>query len=359
MPLLLDVSVPLLACKQCFRGFQHACNKLWHTCPFHTLLPMQIFARFLGIMLVDLHDRLAVGVAEFLGQDDLDFGQQIAGRAVLGRHAVAFHAEFGAARRAGRHVHAYRAARRGHVDLCARRRLAQRDRHLDEQVVAAALKKRMRRDADGHQDIARRAAARRGLALAADADFFAVLDAGGIFTAIVSVLPDWRLHGKLHLAAADGRGEGDLHFADDIGAASRAGRGFRRPAARRRGGTGRTCRRIRPGAPPPNRSPKNWLKSMSSGLTPAPLKPAARTAAPSVGVLRSARPASLERTAVAVVHFPLFRVAQHVEGRLDLLEFLLRRLVVGIFVGMVFFGQLVIGLLDLGLRGLARTPRVL
>ena len=37
--------------------------------------PVQIAARALGIMLVDLADRLAVGVAELLGQDDLDFGQ--------------------------------------------------------------------------------------------------------------------------------------------------------------------------------------------------------------------------------------------------------------------------------------------
>ena len=41
---------------------------------------MQIAARVLGVVLVDLADRLAVGVAELLGQDDLDFGQQVAGR---------------------------------------------------------------------------------------------------------------------------------------------------------------------------------------------------------------------------------------------------------------------------------------
>jgi len=35
-------------------------------------------------MLVDFSQRIAVGRIEFLWQNDLDFGQQIAGRAILG-----------------------------------------------------------------------------------------------------------------------------------------------------------------------------------------------------------------------------------------------------------------------------------
>jgi hypothetical protein len=38
-------------------------------------LPMQIFSRFLGIMLVDFSQGVAVGRVEFFGQDDLDFSQ--------------------------------------------------------------------------------------------------------------------------------------------------------------------------------------------------------------------------------------------------------------------------------------------
>ena len=45
-------------------------------------------------MLVDLVDRLAVGVAELLGQDDEDFGIKITGDAVLRSDPVPFHAEF-------------------------------------------------------------------------------------------------------------------------------------------------------------------------------------------------------------------------------------------------------------------------
>ena len=48
-----------------------------------------------------------------------------------------------------------------------------------------------------------------------------------------------------------------------------------------------------------------------------------------------AGPHRLERAAVAVVHFPLFRVVQHVEGPLNLLELLRGRLVVRVHVGMV------------------------
>ncbi len=44
---------------------------------------MQVFPRLLGIMPVDFHDRVAVGRRYFLGQDYLNLGQQIAGRAIL------------------------------------------------------------------------------------------------------------------------------------------------------------------------------------------------------------------------------------------------------------------------------------
>ncbi len=51
---------------------------------------MQIAPRVLAVVLLDLLDRFAVGFAELLGQNNLNFGQQIAGRAVFRRNAVPF-----------------------------------------------------------------------------------------------------------------------------------------------------------------------------------------------------------------------------------------------------------------------------
>ena len=70
-----------------------------------------------------------------------------------------------------------RPLRRGHVDLGPQRRLAQRDRHAHVQVVAVRGELGVRRDVDRQQDVAGRARRRR-LALAAQADLLAVVDAG-------------------------------------------------------------------------------------------------------------------------------------------------------------------------------------
>ena len=64
-----------------------------------------------------------------------------------------------------------------------------------------------------------------------------------------------------------------------------------------------------------------------------------------------------KRTAVAVVHFPLFRVVEHIEGGLDFLEFLDRLRVVRVHVGMVLACQLPVGLLDIGLGGVASDAK--
>ena len=70
---------------------------------------------------------------------------------------------------------------------------------------------------------------------------------------------------------------------------------------------------------------------------------AATTAAGPASALAT-RADSLERTAVAVVHLPLARVVEHIEGGLHLLELLLRRVVVGMEVGMVLPRKLPVGL---------------
>ena len=66
-----------------------------------------------------------------------------------------------------------------HHHLAAERRLHHGDRHLAEQVGAVALEERMRLGRDEDVEIARRAAARAGLAFARQADARAVFDAGG------------------------------------------------------------------------------------------------------------------------------------------------------------------------------------
>ena len=97
----------------------------------------------------------------------------------FGVDAVALHAQLGAAGGAGRNAQGHGPTRRGQIDLGAADGLAQRDGHADQQVVAAALEVGVRGDVDGDEDIAGRAAARGRLALAADANLLAVLDAGG------------------------------------------------------------------------------------------------------------------------------------------------------------------------------------
>jgi hypothetical protein len=60
-----------------------------------------------------------------------------------------------------------------------------------------------------------------------------------------------------------------------------------------------------------------------------------------------------------VVQLALLAVGEDVEGVVDPLEFLLRRLVSGVHVGVVLLGQLAVGLLDLVVRGALRNPQPL
>ena len=76
-------------------------------------------------------------------------------------------------------------------------------------------------------------------------------------------------------------------------------------------------------------------------------------------VAAGARPHRFERTAVAVVQLPLRRIIQHFEGLLQLLELGLGRLVVGVHVGVIFAGQLAIGLLNIRRRSVASYAQYL
>src|SRR6185312_1397660 len=67
---------------------------------------------------------------------------------------------------------------RRHLDAAAERGLHHRDRHLAVDVGSLALEQLVAAHREEHVEVARRAAARAGLALAGEADARAVLDAG-------------------------------------------------------------------------------------------------------------------------------------------------------------------------------------
>ena len=186
---------------------------------------MQVAPRVLAIVLVDLLNRHAVGLVELLGQNDLDFGQEIAGRSVLRHDAVPFHAKFRAAGSSRRDAQRNGLLRRRHIDLGAGHRLAQRDGDAHVQMVSAAVEVRVRLHADCQQDVAGRATARGGLAMAADADLLAVLDARWNFHGQRLGLARGTFDGQLHLAAGDRSGKRDLDFLDQVLAALRSGGG--------------------------------------------------------------------------------------------------------------------------------------
>ena len=69
------------------------------------------------------------------------------------------------------------ARQRRHLDLAAAQRLNDADRHLDLEVLALLLEDRRGRHVGDHVEVAGRAAALSGLALAGEADPAAVVDA--------------------------------------------------------------------------------------------------------------------------------------------------------------------------------------
>src|SRR3954447_12528444 len=103
---------------------------------------MQVRPRVLLRRLLQVLERLALGLRELLRDGDLDAGDQVAGAAALQlRRAAAAQAEQLPVLGAGRHLQRHLAAGGGRdVDVRAERRLAERDRHLDDEVgLAAAL----------------------------------------------------------------------------------------------------------------------------------------------------------------------------------------------------------------------------
>src|SRR5690349_9868202 len=98
--------------------------------------------------------------------------------AVHVRDAAALQPERLARLRPGRDLHLRRALERRHVDLRAERRLREADRHVADDVRPLADEERVLADVEHDVEVARRAAARRGLTLATQLETRAAVDAG-------------------------------------------------------------------------------------------------------------------------------------------------------------------------------------
>src|SRR6185295_485911 len=153
--------------------------------------------------------------------DDLDARELVAARAVGLLDPATAQPQPRSARGAGRHRHRDRPLDRGDRDLGAERRLADRDRQIDLDVVAVAAQEPIRPHGDVEVEVAGRAVlARRRTALSRDAE------------APAGLYPGRHLH--LDLAPGAGRdraarpegslGEGDLQRPQHV-------RSFARPVA--------------------------------------------------------------------------------------------------------------------------------
>src|SRR5581483_8796130 len=122
---------------------------------------------------------LALLLVDALRHLDADAGQDVAlAGAAQARRAAALDPQELAVLGAGGDLQRDVALRRRHLDLAAERGGRERDRHLDDEVVAAALVRVRLRDARDDDEVAVRAAVRAGLALPLEPDLRAVLDAG-------------------------------------------------------------------------------------------------------------------------------------------------------------------------------------
>ena len=95
----------------------------------------------------------------------------------VGGDALAAHAQHLAALRSRRDLHRDRRVERRHLHLGAERRLGERDRQPQREVVAAAPEDRVRRDVHDHVEVAGRTAVRARAAAALHPDALAVGDA--------------------------------------------------------------------------------------------------------------------------------------------------------------------------------------
>src|SRR6185503_18527009 len=132
---------------------------------------------------VDDAGELLHGIALLVGELARDVDHEavvdVAARLAAGhrRRALAAQPLDGAVTGAAGHAQLLRAVQRRHLDVGAAQRLGDRDRHLDLEVVALAPEHRRLADVRDDVEVAGRAAAQPGLALAGEPDPRALLDA--------------------------------------------------------------------------------------------------------------------------------------------------------------------------------------
>ncbi len=323
---------------------------------------MQIAPR-LAVVLLDLLDRFAVGFAELLGQNNLNFGQQIAGRAVFRRRRALLR-EAWLRWKFRRNAQCHDPFRRRDIDLGPCDGLAQRDGHGA-------------RAGDFRGDGNRRAAERgrsAGCRPACRRAWRAGRDRGCESSSRPrcrreSLRPASRscrkvLDGQLHLAAGDRCGERYLNLLDQIAAACPAAPpppGALRylPAARRNWPkrspkpAGPPGRIVRPGTGS-DRRPRRGIRP----IRPRP----ARARRPTPG-LRPGRFAPLyfssRRRRRNGRTFPCFSGLLTRRRRSALFEIFLRPSCRRSSCQGDIGSQIAVGLLDIGLRGVFGTPRTL
>ena len=260
-------------------------------------------------------------------------------------HAHAGRAELATAGCAGRNAEADRAPRRGHIYLRALDRFREGNRQREFERVAVAMKHGMRLHAHFQKQIARRPTTRPGQALPAEPHPRAVRQPlrdrhTDRFSLAFAVDP------HVGLAPFDRQLERHLDPSGEI--LARHLGGPLAATASTAAGTGTTAT---PGAAKHvGKASTAAEETLQIDLTAAGEsarareRSAAATASTSPATAGATRPHALERTAVAVIHLPLARIVEHVEGRLYLLELLLRRIVVGMKIGMVLPREFAIGL---------------
>ena len=306
---------------------------------------------------------------------------RLSGVAVLGCAAPAG-AQQDAVARAGAQLHAHAlAVGCGHVDLGAGGGLGEAHRDVDDEVVAAPREHGRGLDRDLHEEIARRRAVRAGLALAAQSDARAVLDAGrdrhrvaaqalrGAAPAAVEARVLDHVPGA---AAAQARlREREESLCLRAHAATVAVRAGRRAGARGRAGAvadgagrqrldaDRDARAVEAVAERDRHARLEVVAALGRRRTAAAPAAAPEDAAEQVGevdavLVEGARvePAAGCGTAHAglaqeVVLLALLRIGEDLVGLRDLLEALLGSRIVRVLVGVRLAHELAIGLLDL------------
>src|ERR1700722_1724147 len=245
---------------------------------------------------------------------------------------------------------AARALRNGEFDLavqCRRANLAaergfiKRDRQIKPQIAPLDLEQMMRRVADGHQSIAGRAVSKPRLALAAQADLLAFLDADR--NGDVERLAGWQGHAR---RSTGGRhGERNRRGGDDVLAALRAPQTASRLSAEEFG------QNVRIDASPGS-SAATGLAAAEIEVEMLKARPAAAARPGAAAGAGKALESLITRLALRVdlapiKSFALFLVADDFVSGPDLGAFVLRFELLAL-IGMEFLGQPTIGRLYLG-----------